>query len=555
MTAAVLTRAHASPRDAAFARYALVALAVLALAIVWQSRIGLWGDVVWLLMLDERWFAGARPYIDFLEINPPASLLIYAPEVVLAKAFGVASETVVVVAGFLMTALSLSLAGAILRRAGREIGLTSFAVALAVFLFLPGDAFMERDVLASVFLAPYLALAEARAAKAPVDWRQAALAGLGVGLMAALKPPYALAAGLPALYVLFRAGPRALLNMVEIPVGAGVALGYAFVAWRGFPAYAQNMLPALIDVYLAVRQSAFELLHSEGGLDFVALMIFGALLARDDIGAPEFAVPALAALGAFAGYYAQGKGWLYQAYPALAFASLFAGRGFERSRPDPREVWLALAACAAALGLGLVIERWGFALVIAAGAALAVRRLWLGAPADLTLALARMAAAAFGATAAGFFPGAQPSNALGQALTRLKPHPTVMAVSESFGYVHPMVRRVGAQWVQSVPNLVITSGARLLMDQRPGDAALAARLAPYIEADRQRLISDIRTRKPDAIIVGPLDTRFHAALWADPELQDAMRDYALFAVNDLAAHPGQLWARRDLIGLRPTLEP
>jgi hypothetical protein len=94
-----------------------------------------------------------------------------------------------------------------------------------------------------------------------------------------------------------------------------------------------------------------------------------------------------------------------------------------------------------------------------------------------------------------------------------------------------------------------------LIDQRPDDTALAARLAPYIEADRQRLISDIRTRKPDAIIVGPLNTRFHAALWSDPELVEAMRDYALFAVNDVAAHPGELWARRDFLGLRPTIEP
>ena len=138
---------------------------------------------------------------------------------------------------------------------------------------------------------------------------------------------------------------------------------------------------------------------------------------------------------------------------------------------------------------------------------------------------------------------------------RLGDHPTVMAITESFGYVHPMVRRVGAEWVQSVPNLVITSGARLLMDGRPNDVALAAKLAPYIEADRDRLVADIKNRKPDAIIVGPLNTRFHAALWSDPSVAAAMRDYRLVAVNDVADHPGELWARRDLIGLRPSLAP
>jgi hypothetical protein len=103
--------------------------------------------------------------------------------------------------------------------------------------------------------------------------------------------------------------------------------------------------------------------------------------------------------------------------------------------------------------------------------------------------------------------------------------------------------------------MVITSGARRLLDQHPGDAALVAKLAPYVEADRQRLVEDILNRKPDAIIVGPLNTRFHAAVWSDPRVVAAMHDYRLFAVNDLKDHPGELWARRDLFDLRPGLAP
>jgi hypothetical protein len=165
------------------------------------------------------------------------------------------------------------------------------------------------------------------------------------------------------------------------------------------------------------------------------------------------------------------------------------------------------------------------------------------------------APAAVGVACAAFIPGAPPSDALGKALMRVGPHPTVMAITESFGYVHPMVRRVGAEWVQSVPNMVISSGARRLMDQHPDDAALAAKLTPLVVADRRRLVFDILNRKPDAIIVGPLNTRFHAAVWSDPDVAAAMRNYRLFAVNDVAEHPGELWVRRDLVNLRPTLAP
>ena len=560
MTAAVFEpkAENSTPFSARVSPYLLVALVILCAAVVWQIWIGLLGDVTWLLMLDERWFAGERPYVDFLEINPPASLLVYAPEVALAQALGLRSETIVVASGFVATTLSLGLAGTILARAQRskEIGAFGFAVALLALFCLPGDAFMERDVLAAVFLVPFLALCLARALRVAVDGRHALLAGLGVGMMVALKPPYALAAVFPALYVLWRAGPRVVLQAIEVPAAAFVVLAYGLVAWYGFPAYALNMLPALMNVYLAVRESALELLHSEGGLDFCALMLLGGFLARGRIRDPALAIAGLAAVGAFVGYYAQGKGWLYQAYPAIAFATLFAGLAWERSRADARERGLAVLSFGVALILGVLVDRWGAPLIAATILALVLRRLWLGAPADLVPAFARMAAAAaLGAACAAFVPGSPPSDALGKALMRLKPHPTVMAITESFGYVHPMVRRVGAVWVQSVPNLVVTSGARLLMDQHPDDTALAAKLAPYVEADRQRLVADIVNRKPDAIIVGPLNSRFHAAVWSDPALAAAMRDYRLYAVNDLEDHPGELWARRDLFDLRSTIAP
>jgi hypothetical protein len=285
-------------------------------------------------------------------------------------------------------------------------------------------------------------------------------------------------------------------------------------------------------------------------------MLLGGFLARGRVREPVLAIPALAAGGAFVGYWAQGKGWLYQAYPAIAFAAVFAGLAWERSRAESGERWLAASAFVCALILGVWVDRWGVALLAASVMTLTLRRLTLGAASDLLPALARIAVAAtLGAASAAFVPGSPPSDSLGKALTRLGPRPTVMAITESFGYVHPMVRRSGGEWVQSVPNMVISSGARLLIDRHPGDVALAAKLQPYIEADRQRLVRDILERRPEAIIVGPLNTRFHAAIWADPAVAAAMRDYRLFAVNDRKDHPGELWARRDLVDLRPSPSP
>jgi hypothetical protein len=529
--------------------YALVAIGVFAAAALWQAWIGLLGDVTWLIMLDERWFAGEKPYVDFLEINPPASLLIYAPEVALAKLLGVGSETVVSVAGFAIAAASLWLSAAILRRAGRaaDVSPGAFAVIAFTLVFLPGNAFMERDVLATAFALPYLALAYARASCAPVETRHAVLAGLGVGLMIALKPPFALVAVLPAFYIVFRAGVRSALAMVEIPAAATVVALYGVVAVLFFPAYAENMLPEVVNVYLALRQGALELLNSEGGRDFLLLTALGVLLAREKIVEPLLALPALAALGAFLGYCAQGKGWLYQAFPAFAFAAIFAGLAFERAPVTGLYRVRAALALIVALACGAFIPRWGVAFTAGTLAAVALRR-EISAQSFLRCA----AGAALGAAAAASYSGPWSNNALARALEKLKPHATVMAVTESFGFVHPMVRRSGAEWVQSVPNMVIASGARVLIDSHPGDAALAAKLKPYIAEDCARVVADIWSKRPDAIIVGPLNTRFHAAVWADPALQAAMSDYQIVATNDEPAHPGELWARKDLVALRPS---
>ena len=64
------------------------------------------------------------------------------------------------------------------------------------------------------------------------------------------------------------------------------------------------------------------------------------------------------------------------------------------------------------------------------------------------------------------------------------------------------------------------------------------------------LIEDIERQRPDALLVGPLDTRMHAALWSDPDITAARKDYRLFATNDRPDFPAELWVRKDLIGRR-----
>jgi hypothetical protein len=75
----------------------------------------------------------------------------------------------------------------------------------------------------------------------------------------------------------------------------------------------------------------------------------------------------------------------------------------------------------------------------------------------------------------------------------------------------------------------------------------------YIDADRDRLVADLNRSRPDALLVGRLDTRFHQWVWNDPAIAAARADYRLFAAETDSGFPAELWVRTDLFGLRPGL--
>jgi len=544
-------RAPAGRVPAALAPIVVIGVA----AVLLQWRFGLLGDVSWLITVDEKWLDGATPYRDVVEINPPASLMLYWPAVALARVLGVAPEFTVAAFGFLSIAVGLGLAATILRRAGLldRFGALGASVALVAFAALPGQSFDERDHLAAVYGLPFLALSAARAARAPVDARLALLAGLGAGLMAAIKPPYALVAIVPLPYLVRRAGVVPLAKAGEYYVAAAFGLAYVAAVPHAFPDYVANILPIGLDVYAPIRESFASLLAAPGPLFAFVLVVCALRLARDDPGEPLVAIPALAGLGALAAYLVQGKGWLYQAYPALAFFALAAGAALARAhQPRPRVALGALAFFAAALAL-LALGRWPLPLAFVAagvGAALA----WALEGRKGAAPIAEMGvAAALGAACGLFAMNGIETPAIARALASLGPHPTVASLSESLAFGHPMARRVGGVWVQSVPSLWITAAARRRIDENPGDGALAERMRVYIDADRDRLVADLNRRRPDALLVGRLDTRFHQWVWNDPKITAARADYRLFASETDSGFPAELWVRADLFELRPRL--
>ncbi len=83
----------------------------------------------------------------------------------------------------------------------------------------------------------------------------ALLAGVGAGLMVAIKPPYALVAIALAPYLVQRIGVLALIGAVEFYAPAAVGLAYVALVASAFPHYVADILPLGLAVYAPIRES------------------------------------------------------------------------------------------------------------------------------------------------------------------------------------------------------------------------------------------------------------------------------------------------------------
>jgi len=165
----------------------------------------------------------------------------------------------------------------------------------------------------------------------------------------------------------------------------------------------------------------------------------------------------LVGAGFVGAYLAQGKGWGYHAYPAVAFFVIAAG-------------WAAQQAESAARGL----PRWLGALLLASA---------------LILPLPR-------------FVRADTANpALAAAILRLAAHPRMLAIAFPLNVGHPLTRDIGGVWVGRTWGLWETGGALFMKDHAGDDAVQRAKAEAYLDDDRFGLAQAIQTQRPDIVLI------------------------------------------------------
>lgn len=451
-------------------------------------------DVALLLTWAEKFVDGARPYVDFVEINPPGSFLLYVPAIVAGRALGISAEHATRLLLFASVAGAVGLVRAALPNA-MPAGWTRSAVlvvAVVVLVALPARTFGEREHIGTIAMLPFLAVAAARLSGSIPSWPLRVAAGLGAGSALIAKPHFAIALLGLALVIAWRTRCVRQLLGLEWTVAGAMTLAYLAISYWAFPEFFTTIAPTIAETYVPDRVGMTILLLGPAAMICAGSIL---LLRQRDLRPlpPESLVLLAAGIGAAAAYLIQGKGWPYQSYPAVALLTLAVALACAAamSAGSPR------ARRSAAMGTAVVL----FAGIVAPG--------WL------------------------WFDVENPRRDR-QALTRLvkaaHAEPAIAAITGDIAIAHPVVRVLGAKWVQRSAALPV--GARRQLAGNALSAEKRARLEAHLAAERQALLEDVTQRRANVLLVeaGPGEWLGWARL--NPALAEELDKFEAFGSVD-----------------------
>jgi hypothetical protein len=283
-------------------------------------------DVSWLLTVNDRILAGVSAYQGVIELNPPASILLYRIPALIAKLLSIRAELVVAGMLALLIAGVLGYAARILSRyelsgsASNGVFLAASAFVLSV---LPFDEIAQREHFATIFIFPYALIAIARAEGKQIALRDGLIAGAMLGLCIAIKPHFALCALMVSGFEAFRSRDVRALFRIEHWAAGAVVIAYFAASMIFFPKFFSDILPEVADLYLPLRIDLIELAR-RAALP-ILLPISICWIFRNRAQNAGTIVLLMIGAGFLCAYLIQGKGWNYHAYPFVAFSLIAAG--------------------------------------------------------------------------------------------------------------------------------------------------------------------------------------------------------------------------------------
>jgi putative flippase GtrA len=319
----------------------LIAIAVALYVLLKDIPLG--HDQSWYLISVQKILAGARPYVDLVELNPPLAFYLVMPPVYLAERFGSPPDHVFIAYVICLACTSTIWARYLLLKIPTiDIGQANIAavVALLSTTALAVFDFGQRDVLLTIFTLPYLALSACRIEGVRVSRHAAVAVGLWAALGICLKHYFLVFPVVTeaVLYLNRRKTPDRLRPEI-FAIGA-TCVAYAIVVVTLFPAYLETIVPMASVTYFAYgNHFPYSLMCTE---ILTLPLVFGAYLVMRQRGNLGARIDMLAAwtIAAFISYVIQNRGFTYHAEPLRIMLVLLTASLVVRKFDAPRSVLL-----------------------------------------------------------------------------------------------------------------------------------------------------------------------------------------------------------------------
>lgn len=485
-----------------------VIVALIAAGTAWFHLSGPLGpDVSWLITVSERILAGGRLYVDILEPNPPMAGYLYMPPVLLARAFGLPPEPLVVfwTIGFGLVTTGFAARLVTSNRLLKHPELF-WPVTLLLFVSAWGEDFAQREHFAAMAGLPLVVSLALRASGIRPRASVWIIAGLAGGFMLAIKPHFALPILLGALYVAWRRRSFAPVFAPEMWLAGSLFAAFCLATVVFYPAFLTNILPVATTVYIPDRRAMWVLLITRAAVYFEVILLLALLGFRQHVKAsPLLGVMFAMSLGFFLSYLAQGRGYPYQILPGIALIGSFALLAFSEQRQQ------------------------------------ASRRLDSAIPLVGAIVLAVMPMIDDVAQWRKREPLADAIRPYGEGLRIANITPDLTVGS-------PLHRLVRGELINAPPGLLMSISAWRLRLERHPDPEWLAKIDTFENAERLQLRADMLARPPD-IVVSAVDG-FDWLEWSrkDPDLARLLAGYEQFGTVDFDGYKLVLLKR---IGLEP----
>jgi hypothetical protein len=300
------------------------ATAILCLFLLWGSQLN--HDTSWYLISTRWWLHGVPLYQEISELNPPLAFYLTMPPVFFADVLALDATLAMQIYVIIIAVIVLLWARMILISSGEysaaEVACLTLT-ASAALLILPLENFAEREHLMVLFVWPYIAMSLTTPQKHIP--KQAVFVGLFAALGLALKPYFlAIPLFITITQIARTKSIRPLFSTQNLTI-LGFCIIYVLAARVLHPAYFSKTIPQALLTYGAYNSGFWYAISRIYIYLALGLLVAYFALRYQKTGGPVSAILISAALAGLASYFAQSKGWAYQAIPYLTFLTVLCG--------------------------------------------------------------------------------------------------------------------------------------------------------------------------------------------------------------------------------------